>query len=135
MTKPTFSIRGLLGVTTFVAVSCVALMTPSLYWFVPIPFIACVVAVCSARRATPSMWLSTLAGIVAYLLVTYLLETIYEEYLSSFTYAWAEHVFPAFRDTLSSEIFTFLLTLHLVIAIAFSSIAAYVAQLIWPPKE
>jgi hypothetical protein len=133
MTNPTFSIRGLLGFTTFVAVSCVALMTPSLYWFIPIPFVACVVAVCSARRATQSMWLSALAGMVAYLLMTYLLETMYEKYMSSITFAWAR-VFPASRG-LSSEFFTFLLTLHLVIAIAVSSITAYVAHLIWPPKE
>jgi hypothetical protein len=135
MTKPTFSLRGLLGVTTFVALSCVVLMKPSVYWIYPIPFILCVLTVGAALRVTRSFWFSVTAGVVVHIVMTAAIDQLYSDTSYEFRQGWYS-VYKMLHDDDSNDVITaFRLSLQFIAAFAVASIAAYVAQLIWPPKS
>jgi hypothetical protein len=136
MPKPAFSIRGLLGVTTFVALSCVVLMKPSVYWVYPIPFVLCVLAVGAVERVWRSYWLSVVAGVAVCILMTAAISALYGETSAEFRLGWAFDLYKLIHDDSSNETITaFMASVHFISALAVAAITAYLAQLIWPPKR
>ena len=137
MTKPTFSIRGFLLFTATVAVSCFAWVTPSVQWLVVLPVVTCIwiiVAFCRAFdffRRPESYWLLAFLGVTAYWIAFYCVNYLFtgdrmKERMIQFM-RWNQIDFD-----LSAS--TFIVS-HSIACIFTSLIAAYVVQLIWPPKE
>jgi hypothetical protein len=136
MTKLSFSIRSLLGVTTFLALSCVVLMRPSVYWVYPIPFIVCMLAVCAAQNVSRSYWLSVATGAVVYFLLTAAIAALFGGTSSKFRLGWAFDLYKLLHDDDSNDtIAAFLACVHFITAFAVAAMTAYIAQLIWPPKR
>jgi hypothetical protein len=129
MTRPTFSIRGLLGITSLVAVACAALATPSVYWVVPIPFAFCVLTVCAAHRLTQSIGLKVLAGIAAYLIIHAFADTVFSNLTSAFRLGWAFQVYKMLHDDSSNDtIASFIVIIQVTVAVVVSSLTTAILR-------
>jgi hypothetical protein len=146
-----FRISNLLIVMTVVAMAFLPLMTPSVKWALGLPTFACVVSIYVTSRLIATaegwrlFWTAFLIGCAAYLagvaLVSVLSSahspfarrSIWDEYVGVPVWRMihGESVFTSNRQGVLNEDFvSFLIWVHVVLAMLLSGIAALLAQLI-----
>lgn len=147
MKIPQFSLSTLLSLTGFVGIAIAALMKPSVWWAVALPSLLSIllafaigkVVLCSGRQR--AFWASFFVGTVAYLALALFVKSelhnlimldgpdIWEAYLGK--PLWDVLHDPVIHDSNERRAFrSFVLSLHIVIAIVVSALGASISQLL-----
>jgi hypothetical protein len=141
------SIRGLLALTALFCLACIPLAKPSVWWALLLPAFCCLSTVFAVSRFAVSpargavFWACFLSGVIAYLgtVVLVSLVSIQRHFGQDF---WGDYIgMPVWRLLHSDEAFitnrrgvilgdliSFMVALHVVIAMAVAAPAAFVAQ-------